>query len=186
MAAPLPTTGLVYEDLASFPDDNLRRELIDGELIVTPAPRTRHQEVVAHLTARLVEYSRQHGGKVLPAPTDVLFAPDTVLEPDVLFVTRANVNRVTERFVESPPDLVVEVSSPSTRHLELVRKREVYERFAVPEYWYVDLDAQRVEVYRLSEDGYAPPQLHYGDDDLAPSSVPAFKVLVRDVLGPWD
>jgi Uma2 family endonuclease len=51
---------------------------------------------------------------------------------------------------------VVEVSSPSTRRLELVRKRELYQRFGVPEYWYVDLEADRVEVYRLSRGSYPP------------------------------
>ena len=132
MAAPLPSNGLVYEDLERFPDDGLRRELIRGELIVTPSPRTRHQRVVAVLTARLYGFQQQHGGVVLPAPSDVLFADDTVLEPDVLFVTAAHRDRVGERYTDGPPDLVVEVSSPSTRRLELVRKREVYERFAAP------------------------------------------------------
>lgn len=186
MAAPLPTTGLVYEDLASFPDDNLRRELIDGELIVTPAPRTQHQEIVAELTGQLLEYKRQHGGKVLPAPTDVLFSPNTVLEPDVLFVARDSLERITERYVEAPPDLVVEVSSPSTRQLELIRKRDVYERFGVPEYWYVDIDAQRVEVYRLTGDRYGAPALCYGDDEIAPPSLPGFTVRAAQLLGPWD
>jgi Uma2 family endonuclease len=185
MAAPTPITGLVYEDLAAFPDDQQRRELIGGELVVTPAPRTRHQEVVAQLTARLVEHTREHGGKVLPAPTDVLFAPDTVLEPDIVFLTAGHVGRVTERYVEAPPDLVVEVSSPTTRHLELVRKRAVYERFAVREYWYVDLEAERVEVYRLAGDRYGPPTLVYGDDVIAPPTVPGLAVRARDVLGPW-
>jgi Uma2 family endonuclease len=185
MAAPTSTTGLVYEDLASFPDDGLRRELIQGELIVTPAPRTRHQQVVARLVGRLLAYMEEHGGEVLPAPVDVLFSRDTVLQPDVLFVNADHVARVTERFVEAPPDLVVEVSSPSTRHLELVRKREVYERFSVPEYWFVDLDAERIEVYRLAGHRYGPPLLYDGDDEVAPTSVPGFTVRARDVLGPW-
>lgn len=185
MAAQMPQTGLVYADLAHFPDDHLRRELIDGELIVTPAPRTRHQQVVAVLTARLFTYQESHGGLVLPAPTDVLFSNDTVLEPDVLFVTRANRDRIGELFVDGPPDLVVEVSSPSTRHLELVRKRDVYERFAVPVYWFVDLDAERVEVYRLVGDRFAPPALHARGETLQPSSVPGFRIAVAEVLGPW-
>ena len=181
----MPQTGLVYADLAGFPDDHLRRELIDGELIVTPAPRTRHQQVVAVLTARLFEHQSEYGGVVLPAPTDVLFANDTVLEPDVLFVTAANLERMGERFIDGPPDLVIEVSSPSTRHLELVRKREVYERFLVPEYWFIDLEADRVEVYRLRDDGFAPPALHGRGATLQPPSVPGFRIAVDDVLGPW-
>src|SRR5712691_9261435 len=152
-----PQTGLTYEDLQSFPEDNLRRELIDGELIVTAAPSTRHQRTVAFLVTELVLYAREHGGEVFPAPTDVYFSHTNVVEPDVLFVRGDHAERVEKKFVRSAPDVVVEVSSPSTRRFELVRKRELYERFGVPEYWYVDLDADRVEVYRLEEGRYGMP-----------------------------
>src|SRR5919198_2323847 len=154
-----PTTGLSYDDLQRFPEDNLRRELIDGELIVTAAPTTRHQMVVTVLIARLFAYSEANGGLVLPAPTDVYFSKTNVVEPDVLFVRAENLAKVERSFIRSAPDLVVEVSSPSTRRLELVRKRELYERFGVPEYWYVDLESDRVEVYRLAEGRYGPPTL---------------------------
>src|SRR6266511_4202569 len=149
-----PQTGLTYEDLRAFPDDNLRRELIDGELIVTAAPATRHQRVVAKLVHRLYAYCEEHGGEVLPAPFDIYFSETNVVEPDVVYVRPENRGRFERRFFRSAPDLVVEVSSPSTRRVELVRKRELYERFAVPEYWFVDLDADRVEVYRLEGDRY--------------------------------
>jgi Uma2 family endonuclease len=146
-----PQTGLTYEDLEAFPEDNFRRELIDGELIVTAAPGARHQDVVLELGSRLLAYAKEHGGKVYVAPRDVYLADDTVLEPDVVFVTADNLTRDEERFVRGAPDIVVEVSSPSTRRLELVRKLEAYQRFGVPEYWYIDVDADRVEVYRLVE-----------------------------------
>ncbi|HWB72730.1 MAG TPA: Uma2 family endonuclease, partial [Egibacteraceae bacterium] len=148
MAVPAPQTGLVYGDLERFPDDNLRRELIGGELIVTPAPRPRHQEAADELTFRLRAYTRKHGGRANSAPLDVHFAPEDVVEPDVVYLAPEHLDRIDERYIRGAPDVVVEVSSPSTRHLELVRKRELYERYGVPEYWYVDLDAERVEVYR--------------------------------------
>src|SRR6266511_3930677 len=132
---------------------------MDGELVVTPAPSTRHQDVVLELGIRLGLYAKEHGGKVYVAPTDVFFSETSVVEPDVLFVRPENISRVEEPFVRGAPDVVVEVSSPSTRRLDLVRKRELYERFGVPEYWYVDLDADRVEVYSLSEGRYAQPIL---------------------------
>src|SRR5881296_669721 len=81
-----PQTGLTYQDLQRFPEDNLRRELIDGELIVTAAPATRHQRVVTKLVVRLFTYCEAHGGEVLPAPLDVYFTETNVVEPDVLFV----------------------------------------------------------------------------------------------------
>ncbi|MBW3602908.1 MAG: Uma2 family endonuclease [Actinobacteria bacterium] len=67
-------SGLTYDDPQRFPDDRLRRELIDGELFVTPAPGTRHQAVVLKLGARLRDYVEEHGGRVLVAPNDVLLS----------------------------------------------------------------------------------------------------------------
>jgi Uma2 family endonuclease len=179
-----PQTGLTYEDLQRFPDDNLRRELIDGELIVTPAPATRHQRVVAYLVIELGLYARAHGGEVLPAPYDVYFSETNVVEPDVLYVRPEHMDRFEKRFIRSAPDLVVEVPSPSTRRLELIRKRDLYERFGVPEYWFVDLDADRIEVYRLEEGRYQTPSLLGRGRTLESPLTPGLTLSVDDLLGP--
>lgn len=171
-----------YADLAEFPDDHYRREIIDGELIVTPSPVPRHQLSVMNICGRLYNYRHTHGGQVYPAPLDVVFADDNVVEPDVLFVRSDHLDRIGEKFIKQAPDLVVEVSSPSTRRLELVCKRELYERFGVPEYWYVDLDAERVEVYRLTGGTYPPPQLRYPGELLEPASLKGFSMPVREAL----
>ena len=89
-------------------------------------------------------------------------------------------------FVRGAPDLAVEVSSPSTRRLELVRKRELYERFGVLEYWYVDLDVDRVEMYRLREGRFGPPTLLGRGGALETTLIPGFAVAVDDLLGPSD
>ncbi len=183
MASPVQT-GLTYDDLASFPDDNLRRELIDGELIVTPAPRVHHQDVVVWLTIRLGLYAEEHGGRVYCAPLDVHFSERDVVEPDVLYVRGEHRSRLEERFLRGAADLVVEVSSPSTRHLELVRKRGLYERFGVPEYWYVDLDAERVEVYRLSDGRYGAPGLLRASEHLTSPVVPGLILDIGELLCP--
>jgi Uma2 family endonuclease len=178
-----PQTGLTYQDLLAFPEDNLRRELIDGELIVTAAPATSPQRVVAKLLHRLFTYCEERGGEVLPAPLDILFSETNVVEPDVIYVREENRGRFEKRFFRSAPDLVVEVSSPSTRRLELIRKRGLYERFGVPEYWHVDLDADRVEVYRLQEGRYGPPILIGREGTLERSQAPGFTLGVDDLLG---
>jgi Uma2 family endonuclease len=135
-----------YADLENFPDDHLRREIIDGELIVTPSPVTRHQRAVVNIVVALAAYAKQSGGEVFPAPLDVYFAEDNVVEPDVLFVRADHASQIEKKLIKDAPDLVVEISSPSTRRLELVRKRELYARFGVPEYSYADLEVDRVEV----------------------------------------
>jgi Uma2 family endonuclease len=176
------STGLTYEDLRRFPNDHLRREIIDGELFVTPAPTTRHQGVVVELVVRLGLYAKEHGGRVLTAPTDVFLSERDVVEPDVLFVTEEHRARVELPFVRGAPDVVVEVSSPSTRRFELVRKRRVYEAAGVPEYWYVDLDADRVEVHRLEGGHYPPPAVLSRGDRLASALLPGLDLPVDDLL----
>jgi len=177
-------TTYTYADLETFPDDNLRREIIDGELIVTAAPRVRHQQVVVRLVMALGRYADEHGGQVLPAPTDVFFSDTNVVEPDVLFVGANHLDKLEEKFVRSAPDLAIEVSSPSTRRLELVCKRELYERFGVPEYWYVDLDADRIEVYRLREGRLDRPELFGRGDEFACEQLPGLSISVDELLGP--
>jgi Uma2 family endonuclease len=184
MATEPKTTGLTYQDLLRmFPEeDNLRRELIGGELIVTASPSTRHQDAVAFLVARLYAYAEAHGGRVSPAPLDVYFSETDVVEPDVLFVRAENLERREKRFIRGAPDIVVEVSSPSTRRLELRRKRDLYEREGVPEYWYVDLDADRVEIYRLEGGRYPSPRLLERGDSLTSDQLPGLSLSVERIL----
>jgi Uma2 family endonuclease len=178
-----PQTGLTYADLQAFPEDNFRRELIDGELIVTAAPGRRHQNALLELGARLLAYSKERGSAVYVAPRDIYFTDRNVVEPDVVYVRAEHLGRDEEPFVRGAPDLVVEVSSPSTRRLELVRKRELYQRFGVPEYWYVDLDADRVEVYRLSPEQYLGPLIVGRGEVLVSPVLPDFAIGVDDLLG---
>lgn len=150
-----PTTGLTYDDLQRFPDDGLRREIIDGVLYVTPSPVTRHQLTVVQLSHDLYDYAETHGGVVLVAPFDVKFTERDVVEPDVLFVCDAD--RLGERFLDSPPDLEVEISSPGTVRVDRIKKRALYEREGVPEYWIIDLDHDEIEAYVLRDGRYGDP-----------------------------
>jgi Uma2 family endonuclease len=178
-----PKTHVIYDELALFPEDDLRREIIDGDLVVTPAPGTRHQRAVLRIGATFLAYADQHGGEAFVAPTDVFFTDDNVVEPDVLFIRPDHVGRIEPKYVRGAPDVVVEVSSPSTHRIELVRKLELYQRFGVPEYWYVDLQADRVEIHRLEQGRYAVPALLRRGDVLTSEQVPGFELPVDDVLG---
>lgn len=184
MATEPRTSGLTYEDRERmFPDEDIvRRELIGGELIVSPSPSTRHQRVVVELTVRLHAYAREHGGEVYAGPLDVYFTEHDVVEPDVLFVRPEHLARLEQRFVRGAPDLVVEVSSPSTRRLDLTRKRELYERHRVPEYWFVDLEADRVEVYRGDEGRYGSPGMLGRREVLETPLLPGFSLPVDELL----
>ena len=186
MATQPKTTGLTYEDLRAFPDDNLRREIIDGELFVTPSPAPRHQEVVLELAAALLAYQKQHGGKAYPAPMDVFLSDTNVLEPDVLFLRQESLPGTDPEKIVAVPDLVVEVSSPSTRRRDVGLKKELYERFGVAEYWFVDIEAERVEAYRLREGRYGPPEILRAADVLTSPVLPDFAFDLSAILESRD
>jgi Uma2 family endonuclease len=137
--------------------------------------------------AALLPYARAHGGEVFPAPLDVVLTESDVVEPDVVYLGPGSLDRLGERFLRGAPDVAVEVSSPSMRRLELVRKRELYERHAVPDYWYVDLDADRIEIHRLDGEGrYPQPVLLGRGDTLTSPQVPGLQLLVDTLLGPAE
>lgn len=166
---------LTYEDLFEFPDDGLRRELLDGELIVSPSPKSRHQEIVRRLIVTIsIHLDQVGGGRVFLAPLDVVFEPRTVLEPDVFFIADERLDILTEANVQGVPSLTVEVLS--NPRMDKVRKRDAYARYGVPEYWVVDPDADRAEVYRLSTDGYGKPMIFEIGETLTTPLIPGLEI----------
>lgn len=142
-----PNGGFTRADLAWFPDDGNRYELLGGHVLVTPAPVPRHQLAVV----RLCRAFEDAGCYALPAPVDVVFSDTTVLEPDVcVWLEPFDVRAAPPTPV---PDIVVEVSSPSTRRRDLGMKRDRYAAEGIREYWFVDLEQERVLVHHLRDDG---------------------------------
>lgn len=149
-----PDLKLTYDDYVTFPDDGKRREIIDGELFVTPAPTIRHQRLSMRLTGFILEHLRAHGGgELFAAPTDVLLSEVDVVQPDLLFVSSDRKDQVAEACVQGAPDLVVEILSPTTRRTDETTKRKRYEQFDVREYWIVDPEIDTVKVYRRGAKG---------------------------------
>jgi Uma2 family endonuclease len=145
---------LTYADLLRLPEDLLRHELIDGVHYMSPAPVLKHQQVVVNLARILSTFVREQGlGRIFVAPVDVVFSEHDVVEPDLLYVSDENAGRLTERYVAGAPDLAVEVLSPSSRGMDRIKKRRLYETRGVPEYWIVDPLLETLEVYRTSSDG---------------------------------
>jgi len=154
------TARLTYDDLvAMFPDeDGVRRELIDGELFVTPSPFIRHQRLVHRLTLSLGKHleARPEQGEVFAAPLDVVMSPFDVVEPDVLVVLGDQLDVLTDKHIHGSPGIVVEILSTGTRKRDLTLKRQLFDREGVREYWIVDPDANTVAVYRRAADGTLP------------------------------
>jgi len=126
--------GLTREALESTPDDGYRYELIDGELLVTPAPGYRHQRASGRLYT-LLDRHCPPGLVVLSAPFAVGLAADTEVQPDLLVAPR---EAFTDKDLPGAPLLAVELLSPTTRRADLELKWERFQRAGVASYWVVD------------------------------------------------
>lgn len=137
----------------TLPEDGRRYEVLDGELVVTPAPTWGHQSVVARLWRLLDDYMRAHVlGHAYFAPADIDFSPKRLVQPDIFVVPpTADGKRASAWGVVRRLRLAVEVLSPSTARVDRVRKRAIYLDEGVPEYWIVDPDARCVERWRSGE-----------------------------------
>lgn len=142
------------EDYFALPDRNRHLELSDGELIMPPHPTNRHQVAVLEFAVRLRQFVLENGlGYVRVAPLPVRLWPGKIREPDIFFIVREHADRIGEQ-VFGVPDLIVEVTSPSTARLDRLEKFYEYARAGVGEYWIVDPDARTVEVYGLEGGAY--------------------------------
>ena len=153
-AAPADTR-FTYDDFVLFPDDGKRHEIIDGEHYVTPSPNVRHQVLVGRLGFEIELYLRANlgTGQVFLSPLDVVLSHWDVVEPDLLFVAGDQLDILTEKKIQGPPALVVEVLSKSTRKRDAQVKRRLFERTGVREYWLVDPELDTVQVFRPSPEG---------------------------------
>jgi Uma2 family endonuclease len=144
--------GWTYEEFARLPDDGNRYEVIAGELHVTPAPGSIHQQVSVRLTLAFGNFCQEQGaGVVFAAPYDLILGDGDYVEPDLIFVRRDRVDAVIkEHGAVGPPDLVIEILSDSTARRDRGIKRQRYAAHGVPEYWIVDTDKKHVEVHRLT------------------------------------
>ncbi len=154
---------LTRADLALMPDDGHRYELLDGTLIVTPAPSYEHQNVVGALTQQL-RNACPPDLRVLPAPFDVVFDDESVLQPDVLVARRDDLEAHVEPLI---PLLVIEVLSPSTKHIDKGYKQSRYMEAGIPSYWIVDPLESSVTIYELHQGAYVETALLSANDVVA-------------------
>ncbi|MEA2703571.1 MAG: hypothetical protein QOD63_1516 [Actinomycetota bacterium] len=181
MALALPWgVPLTYDDVQRFPPDGHRYELVEGVLLVTPAPNAEHQSCVANLMFALKAAAGDEHF-VVPAPFDFYVSEITCFEPDIVVALDEDVGR--DRLgPERTPLLLVEVGSRSTRLVDLGTKRLAYETFGVPEYWLVDPDEPSLTVLRLVEGRYEEVARVTGDERYE-ATYPFPVTIVTDRLG---
>ncbi|HKG28786.1 MAG TPA: Uma2 family endonuclease [Thermomicrobiales bacterium] len=153
-----------YEDILTFPDDGRRYEIIEGDLYEMPSPTSVHAATNINLIALLLPLVAKFRGRLFTAPLDVFIPGGDPVQPDVLVVLPDGKARVELRGVEGPPDLVIEVVSPSNRGRDLLTERSLYARAGVREYWLVDPEARTIEILALDRDAFHLAVAASGDE----------------------
>jgi Uma2 family endonuclease len=174
------STPFTVHDLEGMPDDGRRYELIDGELLVSPAPGLRHQTVGLRLY-RLLDDACPDELYVLAAPFAVQTDVSNEVQPDVLV---ARFDELTDRNLPAAPVLAVEVLSPSGRLIDLNLKRAAYQRMGTPSYWVLDPAVPDLLVLELDDDGQYQEMARVTGDDVFEAHRP-FKVRIvpNELLG---
>jgi Uma2 family endonuclease len=130
--------------------EGTRAELIKGILFMSPAPTLGHQNIIFVLTGQFYNYiNSENKGIVFVSPVDVYFDQKNAVQPDIVFISNQRKNILKEDGIYGAPDLVIEVLSPGTKKFDLDKKKKIYERHGVKEYWVVDPETKESLGYQL-------------------------------------
>ena len=177
-----------YADYFATPEGE-RWELIDGVLFhVSAAPNRKHQTVSGNLHFLASAHIRpRRAGLLYSAPFALILSGESVVEPDLLFVRAERGHIVTDRACEGPPDLVVEILSPSNRSHDLESKRELYARHGVPEYLILEPNEETVLVLAdpdisAGQGAYGSERLYRSGDILTIAAIPGLAIAVAEIF----
>jgi len=171
---------MTAEEFGNLPDSPFRHQLIKGELLTMPSPKPLHGRVVANLTMLLLQHVKANrlGQVYTESGYKIETDPDTVLGPDLSFLSKARIDQSKDSYYDGPPDLAVEVLSPGDRKGHVERKLALWLETGTRSVWLVDPRRRRVEVISSPNDRRT---LHE-DDELVDDTVPGFRVKVSEIF----
>ena len=174
------THAMTAEDLGNLPDEPLRHELIKGELLTMPLPKREHMRVAATLTVLLWQHAKTNrlGEVYAEGGFKLESAPDTVLGPDISFVSQIRVSLSPEGYHLGPPDLAVEVLSPGDRRGKVEHKLSLWLEFGTRSVWLVNPRRRTVEVCKATGER----TIFHDTDELIDDTVPGFRVKVSEIF----
>lgn len=147
---------MTAEQFLSLGETEARLELVDGVISVSPSPVPSHQRVVHELCFQLERWARASGGATVYPDTDVEFGRSIVYRPDISVYAAGRLDGVP-RSLREPPDLIIEVLSAGSKPMDLITKREDYEKLGVGEYIVIDPDTGRVHRWMRQQGAFGEP-----------------------------
>lgn len=183
MASVTAKKKYTYKDYLNMPDDK-RYELIGGELIMmTPSPVPYHQWISKNIEYELERFVREKKlGKVFFSPCDVYLDDENVVQPDILFISHERTHIIGKNNIQGAPDLVIEILSESTVYNDLMKKKKLYAKFGVKEYWIVDPEGKTIEIYCLKEGVFVPVKSFSENDELESPLLQGLKIRLSPVF----
>lgn len=173
------------EEFWALPESMLHIEYVNGEIVMAPTPTVSHQRASAKIFTALYEFVTQNGlGEVFYAPLDVILPSGDVVQPDLLYLTSEEWERVkVAPRVHAAPSFLVEILSPGSIRHDKVTKRNLYERNGVREYWIVDVGKKSIAQLLLRRKRYVLTG-HESGDTIRSSVLAGFESNVGELLGP--
>lgn len=167
----------------ALPDTNHIVELSEGQLLVHEMPGLEHQEIVKNLAFAMETIIRQWGeGRMFFAPMPIRLWEGKIREPDIMFYAAGGEERYHGQYAD-PPDLAIEVLSPSTRHIDREEKAAEYAEAGVMEYWIVDPDGRSIEVLTgAGSEGYTSRRQFGPGDEVTSTVLPGLVVSVATLI----
>ena len=180
MSTTTQTHLMTAEELMNLDDDSHRHQLVKGELLTMPPPKPVHGRITANLTFILAQHAKPNrlGDVHTESGYKLESDPDTVLGPDVSFISRERVDREDDGYYDGPPDLAVEVLSPGDRRGWVERKLALWLERGTRSVWLVNPQRRTVEV--ISSTGER--RMLHETDELIDDTVPGFRVKVSEIF----
>jgi Uma2 family endonuclease len=176
-------TPFTVRDYRQMPEDGRRYEVIDGILLMAPAPNRYHQRISRNLCRIVYQFLHEHPiGEAYDAPFDVYFDDLNVVQPDLVFVANASREVLAPEGVVGAPDLVAEILSPGTSKRDLRDKRDLYAKSGVKEFWMLSPEEHQVQVYLPEVDRIKPARILAEGETLETPLLAGLKILVAELF----
>ncbi len=145
-----------YDDIKHLPEypEGPLVELHKGDLFMVPSPNIKHQRISLNLSVTISNIIESKNlGTLFTAPIDVILSEKTVIIPDLVFIKTENSYMISEKNISGCPDFIIEILS-TNRTNDLVKKKDIYQKFGVLEYWIVDPNEEIILKYVLENEKY--------------------------------
>jgi Uma2 family endonuclease len=170
-------------DYQEMPEGPPYYQVIEGDLVMWPAPDTFHQSIAGRIHGIIWQFLEKHPlGEVFIAPLDVFLTDVNVYQPDVIFISKKRRSIIGKHGIEGAPDLAVEVLSPGTGRFDKGSKRKIYARTGVRELWLVDPEARRIHIYQLARNAEVPAATYDDHATFTSPLLPGLRIKTASVF----